>query len=303
MPAVRRGIQQSQESAQRVAQRHGLHVKTVTKRRNRGTTTDAPMGPQPISTVLTAEQEAGAAAVRQPPHRPLDGGRYALREAIPPRSRPARHRLFHRPGIRRLPAPEPAAKKKKCKGYPIGYCRVDFAAAQTAEGKGALFVARDRTSKPAFAEVPPRAPTTRAAAFLRRARAAIPCKAHNVVTDTGTQFGNRPHQGSAWRPVVARVCDEQGLEHRFAQPAHSRATGQVERFHRALKEAPVRQHHYQTTAQLTEHLHAFLPAHNHGNRLKRLRGKTPHAFICQQGRLNPTILSRDPTQLTPGLYT
>ena len=71
-PAVRRSIQQSQESAQGLAKRHGVHVKTVTKWRNRRTTTDAPMGPKPVSTVLTAEQEAGAGAFRQQTRLPLD---------------------------------------------------------------------------------------------------------------------------------------------------------------------------------------------------------------------------------------
>ena len=64
----------------------------------------------------------------------------------------------------------------------------------------------------------------------------------------------------------------------------------------------MRQYHYQTTAQLNEHLQAFLLAYNHGKRLKRLRGKTPHEFICQQWHLNPTIFIRDPTQLILGLY-
>ena len=77
----------------------------------------------------------------------------------------------------------------------------------------------------------------------------------------------------------------------------------MERFNRTLKEATVQRYHYQTTAQLNEHPQAFLLAYNHGKRLKRLRGKTPHEFICQQWQKNPTIFTRDPTQLTLGLYT
>lgn len=47
--------------------------------------------------------------------------------------------------------------KKKFKGYPIGYLHVDFAEVQTEEGRVYLFVAIDRTSKVAFAELQPRA--------------------------------------------------------------------------------------------------------------------------------------------------
>ena len=77
----------------------------------------------------------------------------------------------------------------------------------------------------------------------------------------------------------------------------------MERFNRTLKEATVHRYHDQTTAQLNEHLQAFLLAHNHAKRLKRLKGKTPHEFIYQQWNRNPTIFIRDSTQLTLGLYT
>ena len=219
-PAVRRNIQQSKESAQSLAKRHGVNVKTVTKWRNRSTTTDAPMGPKPISTVLTAEQEAGAVAFRQQTQLPLDDCLYALPETIPQLSRSALHRLFQRHGISRLPAPAPAEKKKKFKDYPIGYLHVDFAEVHTEEGRVYLFVAIDRTSKLAFAELQPRATKRLAADFLRRVLAAIPYKVHKVLTDNGTQFGNMPHQVYAWRHIFARVCDEHGIEHRFTKPAH-----------------------------------------------------------------------------------
>jgi transposase InsO family protein len=202
-----------------------------------------------------------------------------------------------------LPGPESAEKKKKVKDYPIGYLPVDLAEVHTEEGRGYLFLAMDRTRKRAFAEVQPRAPKMLAADFLRRVLAAIPYKGHKVLTDNGTQFGNRPHPVYAWRHIFDRVCEEHGIEDRFTKPAHPWTNGQVERFHRPLKEATGQRYHDQTTAQLNEHLQAFLLAYHHGKRLKRLRGKTPHEFICQPWQLNPAIFIRDPTQLTLGLYT
>ena len=151
-PAGRCLIQQSPQSVQSFATRHGINPKTVAKWRSRTTTADAPMGPKPASTVLSAEQEAMAVAFRQHTLLPLDDGRYALQETIPPLSRSALHRLFQRHGISRLPAPEPAEKKKKFKDYPVGYLPVDFAEVHTEEGRVYLFVAIDRTSKLAFAE-------------------------------------------------------------------------------------------------------------------------------------------------------
>ena len=58
----------------------------------------------------------------------------------------------------------------------------------------------------------------------------------------------------------------------------------------------------QSTAQLSEHLPAFLLAYKHAKRLKRLRGLTPHEFVCAQWQTNATIFTQDPTQLTLELY-
>ena len=79
-------------------------------------------------------------------------------------SRSALHRLSQRHGMSRLPAAEPA--EKKLKEYPIGYRHVDFAEVHTEEGRVYLFVAIDRTSKLAFAELQPQAAKMLAADFL-----------------------------------------------------------------------------------------------------------------------------------------
>ena len=71
---------------------------------------------------------------------------------------------------------------------------------------------------------------------------------------------------------------------------------------RTIKEATVQRFHYQTTAELNEHLQAFLLAYNHAKRLKTLRGLTPHEFVCAQWQNNPTIFTRDPAHLTMRLY-
>ena len=180
-PAVRRAIQASSESLVKLAARYGLNPKTVAKWRGRTSTEDAPMGPKnPVSTVLSPLEEAAAVAFRQRTLLPLDDCLYALQETIPHLSRSALHRLFQRHGISRLPTEEaPAgATKKKFKDYPIGYFHVDFAEVRTEDGKQYLFVAIDRTSKLAFAELHPQATAVRAADFWRRVVAAVPYVIH-----------------------------------------------------------------------------------------------------------------------------
>ena len=70
---------------------------------------------------------------------------------------------------------------------------------------------------------------------------------------------------------------------------------------RTLKEATVRSYHYQTHAQLRDHLAAFVGAYNFGKRLKTLRGLTPFQAICTAWTEEPKRFRLSPDQLTSGL--
>ena len=167
--AVRRAIQQSQESLNTLAERYGVNPKTVAKWKKRAFAHDAPMGPKkPASTVLTKEEEAICVAFRQHTLLPLDDGLYALQPTIPHLSRSALHRCSQRHGISRLPDIEgdkPA--KKKFKAYPIGDFHLDMAEVRTEEGKLYLFVAIDRTSQFAYVEGHATSDRNISTAFLR----------------------------------------------------------------------------------------------------------------------------------------
>src|SRR5579875_933701 len=73
--AIRRAIQNSQESMRVLARRHGINPKTVAKRKRRESTADRRTGPSvPRSTVLTVEQEAIIVAFRKHTLLPLRPG-------------------------------------------------------------------------------------------------------------------------------------------------------------------------------------------------------------------------------------
>ena len=80
--AIRRAIQHSQQSLQGLATRYGINPKTVAKWRKRPGVRDASMGPAPVSTVLSAGQEAIAVVFRRHPRLALDDCRYALQATI-----------------------------------------------------------------------------------------------------------------------------------------------------------------------------------------------------------------------------
>ena len=82
--AVRRAIQNSQESLRVLAKRYGINQKTVIKWKGRTSVADVPTGPKnPKSTVLTIEEEAVIVAFRRHTLLPLDDCLYALQPTIP----------------------------------------------------------------------------------------------------------------------------------------------------------------------------------------------------------------------------
>ena len=71
--AIRRAIQDSEESLRALAKRYGINQKTVAKWKKRSSVADVPTGPKnPSSTVLTIEEEAVIVAFRRHPLLPLD---------------------------------------------------------------------------------------------------------------------------------------------------------------------------------------------------------------------------------------
>ena len=230
--AVRRAIQNSQESLRALATRHGINQKTVAKWKKRTSVADLPTGPKsPKSTVLSADEEAVIVAFRRHTLLPLDDCLYALQPTIPHLTRSSLHRCLQRHGIGRLPDVEgdkPA--KKNFKSYPIGFFHIDIAEVQTAQGKLYLFVAIDRTSKFAFAQLVEKANRVTASAFLVALIAAVPYKIHTVLTDNGIQFRLPPRyaDGPTARYITHMFdmrCRENGIEHRFTKINHLWTSG------------------------------------------------------------------------------
>jgi transposase-like protein len=303
--AVRRAIPQSQESIAQLARRYNLNPKTVAKWKKRSHVEDVPMGPKPPrSTVLSTEEEALIVAFRKHPLRPLDDCLYALQATLPQLTRSALHRCLRRHGINRLPdtaGDQPA--KNKFKPYPIGYVHLDIAEVRTEEGKLYLFVALDRTCKFAYAERHEAATKMVAAQFLRHLIAAVPYKLHTVLTDNGIQFTDRKRDQYAFQPILARVCQEFGIDPRLTKTNQPWTTGQVERMNRTLKDATVKKSDYQTHQHLKEHLYAFLLAYTFAKRLKTLKGLTPYEYICQCWQKEPERFTVNPCHHTLGLNT
>ena len=308
--AVRRAIQNSQESLRALSNRYGINQKTVAKWKKRTSVADLPTGPKaPASTVLSIEEEAVIIAFRRHTLLPLDDCLYSLQPTIPHLTRSSLHRCLQRHGISRLPEVEGnKVDKKKFKTYPIGYFHIDIAEVQTAEGKLYLYVAIDRTSKFAFVQLVSKTGRTSASAFLVALIAAVPYKIHTVLTDNGIQFTFPPRyaDGPTARYMTHMFdmrCRENGIEHRLTKIKHPWTNGQVERMNRTIKEATVKRFHYESHLQLEKHLADFINAYNFGRRLKSLRGLTPYEYICKIWTNEPERFRINPIHQMPGLNT
>ena len=124
--AIRRAIQNSEESLRVLAKRHGINQKTVAKWKKRTSVADLPTGPKDAkSTVLTLEEEAIIVAFRRHTLLPLDDCLYALQPTIPHLTRSSLHRCLQRHDISRLPEVE-GDKLVKKKYDPVARKHVEF---------------------------------------------------------------------------------------------------------------------------------------------------------------------------------
>jgi transposase InsO family protein len=212
------------------------------------------MGPKvPRSTVLSADEETLIVAFRRHKLLPLDDCLYALQATIPHLTRSSLHRLFKRHGTSRLPSVESLPPRRQFRAYPLGYLHIDLTEVWSEEGKLYLFVAIDRVSKFAFAELHEQATRRVAADFLRRLVERVPYRIHTVLTDNGFQF--TPPEGgwsageiqqllTAGQPFRAHAfglaCAQLGIDHRLTKFNHPWTNGQVERMNRTIKDATVR---------------------------------------------------------------
>ncbi|ARU00173.1 integrase core domain protein [Yoonia vestfoldensis] len=160
---------------------------------------------------------------------PLDDCLYALQPSIPHLTRSALHRCLQRHGISRLPDMEgDKPKRQKFKRYPIGYFHIDIAELYTNEGKLYLFVAIDRTSKYAVAQLVDKANRKTAWEFLEAVLEAVRYKIHTIFTDNGIQFcGQLRNRSTPYsRPMrFDMICAANAIEHRLTKPNHPWTNG------------------------------------------------------------------------------
>ena len=308
--AVRKAIQESTESIQKLAEKYNINHRTVIKWKKRDYTSDLKPGPKPKSTILTTEEEAIIVAFRKHTELGLDDCLYGLLKIIPKLTRSSLHRCFQRNGISRLPQIDNKISKGKklFKKYKPGYVHVDISQLYTEEDKLYLFVGIDRTTKFCYSKLYKDQTSLTATTFLKDLIKIMPYKINKILTDNGKQF---VYKSSSYTKIninedkanqehspFTKLCFENKIDHRQTLSYHPWTNGQVERINRTIKEATIKKYYYKNHEKLQNHLNTFLNAYNYAQPLKVLKGSTPYEKVLlylnsldDKSKINPMHLS------------
>lgn len=285
-------IRNSDESLRVLARRFGINPKTVAKWKHRGDSCDRPRGPKPgRRCTLTAEEEGIIVHFRKHTLLPLDDCLYALQAQIPHLSRSTLHRCLQRNGVNRLvvaPSTDTAIAQDLSV---LGDLQIDSAQVRSNDGPHHVFNAIEQASKFVFVQMGSQGDAKAAADFLRTLTRSNPCRIKRVFT-----LDAAPFMLSGEESPFAQVCREQGIEHCLAADPDpwTRSTGP--QMGDMLQDVT-----FKSGAYLVHLLNQFVHAYNYRRRLKTLRGRTPHEFLCKAWYEKPGHFWRDPHHELLGL--
>ncbi|MGB0630538.1 MAG: IS481 family transposase [Alphaproteobacteria bacterium] len=289
-PDIRRIIQSSDEPVRVLADRFGINPKTVMKWRHRPYVDDLPSGSgRKGANVLTPPEQEMCLAFRKATLLPLDDCLYALQLSLPHLSRATLHRLYKQHGVSRLSDVEsPILDKDASQSRLPGDFYLNVAPVRTGDGIVNMYVAFDRVSKIAFAELHGEISSRLVADFLSNLIAAVPYRVHSTLTNDSGIFMGRPFREVRRRGVIGHhfVASE--------DPWDIRQTASAKRTNVKNLKAP----HYDSVEHLRSHFFEFFDTYNFTRRLKSLNGKTPHEFVCSCWEADPTCFHHDPRSWT-----
>jgi transposase-like protein len=303
---MRAEIQNSSLSQYKLAAKYGINRKTVAKWQSREHVTDKAMGNGRYNSVLTSDEELVIKTTREKTLLPLDDLYDLLKPSIAKLSRSNLHRCLQHYGISRTSeALNPKRKIGKFKVYEIGYLHIDITDFWLQKKKYSLFVAIDRVSKLAIAEVYENKTMQSALDFLEYVFEFYPYKIHRILTDNGLQFTYRALPSNK-RPKLKRhpftkKCQEQGIKHKLTQFFSPQTNGQVERMNKTLKDATIKMFEYQSIEQFKVNIQDFLTYYNRSKKLSALKRLSPFDFLKNYSKIHSHLFHKNIDHLCSGL--
>ena len=283
---IRRAIQLSDAPIRALAEMYGINPKTVMKWRHRGSAEDHPSGSGRAGIIaLSPPEQEMCLAFRKATLLPLDDCLYALQLSLPHLTRATLHRLYQNHGISRLSdVVSPLRNHSAAPPTRPGDFYLNVAPVRTGDGIVIMYVAFDRVTKIAFAELHRESTSRLVSEFLTRLNRAMPYSVHSTLTNDSDIF-----LGAPFRTVRRRHA----IGHQFVaseDPWDIRRTASA----KMIGEDVYRSPHYESLEHLKSHFFEFFDIYNFTRRLKSLNGKTPHEFVCACWARDPSHFRADP---------
>ena len=305
-PRIRKEIQESKETIDKIAEKYSINRKTVIYWQKAGTTEDKRSGPKNPKSSLSEMEQQVLVAFRKNTKMSLDDIFVAFKEKIPSLSRSNLHRLFVRNGISRLLKEEPILSKKKFKDYPPGFVHIDITEVRLKTVKYYLFVAIDRTTKYLFAQLYDKMTIQNSCHFLTDFIADYPIKVTKILTDNGAQFTykllakNLQPKDCRMHPFD-QLCQQHNIEHRLTKFRSPWTNGQVEIYNKIIKNHTTKAYFYEDIDELKRHIMAFLLYYNHQKPCKKLKFAPPYKKIIDYYKTDPILFKDNPMEKIMGL--
>lgn len=204
---------------------------------------------------------------------------------MPHLSRSSLHRCLQRHGVNRLSATFDAGTEMAQVASALGDVHIDHAQVRSSDGSHHFFNAIEQASKFVFVQMGTRGDAAAAADFLGALARRNPCRIKRVFTLDAAPFAAIGEESA-----FVRTCRERGIEHRLASAPDPWTRSPGARMGDMLQDNVT----FASEAYLVRLLSQFVQAYNFRRRLKTLRGKTPHDFLCQAWAENPEPFLRDP---------
>jgi transposase InsO family protein len=306
-PLVRKEIQASNQSQNKLAKTYGVSKPTIAKWQSRDSVEDKSHCPHTLHTTLTPEQEGVVIELRATFLLPLDDLLAITKEFINDKaSRSGLGRCLARHGVPSLRALQAEQRRqerqgrpvKTFKAYPPGFVHIDVKyLPQMADDtkRRYLFVAIDRATRWVYLEIRSDKRAKTASRFLQNAIAKAPFEIKTLLTDNGKEFTDRFVANGEREPtgehLFDQTCKQHDIEHRLIKPRHPQTNGMVERFNGRISEI-LGTYHFDSRRSLEESLQHYMKVYNHHIPQKALGHKTPVQALKEWKAKSPDLFKK-----------
>lgn len=304
-PAIRKEIQASTLSSNKLAAKYGIRKATVLKWRNSTSIEDGSHTPHSFRKTMTDFEELVVIELRKTLLIPLDDLLAIIHEFINTQvSRAGLDRCLRRHGVSNLkdliPQEEGSEKQKKTfKDYEPGYVHIDVKYLPQMSDESSrryLFVAIDRATKWVYLEIRPNKQASTAASFLKKLKQAAPFKITKVLTDNGKEFTDRFSVAGERKPTgnhsFDKACEASQIEHRLIKPRYPQTNGMVERFNGRIEEI-LKQTRFEDSHQLERTIRNYCQLYNNNIHQKLLNHRTPVQALKDWKKQKPVLFTKN----------